>query len=117
MKYLLVSVLGSVMILSACVTESSDVIDPLELAISGKTLVSDSAVLTLNSDRTLTGAVGADLESELIGTWYVSNGRFCRTITAPARLAGQACQNMRLRDNGAIVEVDGVNRTIAYDVR
>ena len=109
--------IGLIITTTGCVSADPNSIDPLELAISGKTLVADTAELTLNSDRTLQGKIGNELEVDLIGTWYVDDGRFCRTISEPANLAGKACQNMRLYENGTVLEVDGVNRTVRYQVR
>lgn len=56
--------------------------------LAGKTLVAKNTQITLGADGSLSGKVGKDA---LQGSWTISKGQFCRTITAPARLAGKAC--------------------------
>lgn len=56
--------------------------------LAGKTLVAKKTQITLGADGSLSGNVGKDA---LQGSWSVSKGQFCRTITAPARLASEAC--------------------------
>lgn len=68
--------------------------------LAGRTLVGKGGTYTLNADGTMTGKAGkADLE----GTWEISDGRFCRTISKPAKHAGSECQG---------IAVDGSNVTI-----
>jgi hypothetical protein len=98
----------------AITTASS--IDELTAAVSGKTLITETSEIQVGSDGALTGKVGQNLDTELSGTWEIRDGQWCRTITAPARLAGSACQAMTLNNDGTVT-IDGANGPIVYTVR
>ena len=59
----------------------------LKAALSGKTLVRGDTSIALNSD-------GSMVSDAVEGTWYVSGGKFCRTIVKPANYAGHECQGV-----------------------
>lgn len=90
--------------LAGCV--SVDGGDPLYDAVVDRTLVREDGNLTIfaASDGTLTGTFPA---GDLEGTWEIRNGQWCRTVSSPERLAGSACQEMSLTENG--VEINGAN--------
>lgn len=58
--------------------------------LAGRTLTTKGATVVLGADGTMSGKVGKEA---LAGSWSVRKGQFCRTITAPGRLAGAACQD------------------------
>lgn len=81
---------GIVFVLMAAGAHAQD----LAKALSGKTLVGGNTEIRVNPDGTLAGKAGQD---GLQGTWKVDKGKWCRTITAPKRLAGSACQTAVLK--------------------
>lgn len=93
--------------LASCV--SAAMADPLYDAVVDKTLVREDGNVTIfaASDGTLTGTSAA---GDLLGTWEIRNGQWCRTLSAPQRAAGSACQDMSLTDGG--VKIDGRNYTV-----
>lgn len=70
--------------------------DPLVAPFVGRVLVSEGAEITVNADGTLSGTVGVNNPQALTGNWAVRDGDWCRTITAPERLAGTECQTVTL---------------------
>ena len=109
---------ASALALAGCVqttgTAPTDA-DPLTAALAGKTLVNDRGQIAVNTDGTLTGTVGGGSES-FEGAWAVRDGRWCRTITSPARVAGTACQDATLNGDGTVT-IDGVNGPVTYEIR
>jgi hypothetical protein len=98
----------------ACVTLAGPAMaDPLTDALAGKTLVNDSSEIKVNADGSLIGTAGG---AALEGTWSVENGQWCRTLTAPARAAGSACQAATLNADGTIT-FDGVRGPVTYAIR
>ncbi|MBV7409698.1 hypothetical protein [Maritimibacter sp. DP1N21-5] len=74
--------------------------DEMFAALEGRTLTAGPTVLTLDTGGALHGSVGPDT---LEGDWSISNGRFCRTINAPERLAGSECQRMEINGGRATI--------------
>ena len=73
-------------------------------ALSGTTLTNEGGTVVIaNADGTLSGPEG----SGLAGTWEVVNGQWCRAITAPERIAGQACQDVTI--NGNVATINGAD--------
>ena len=59
--------------------------------VSGKTMQdSRKNTFTMGTDGTLVGTTSKG--DAVSGTWEVKDGKWCRTIKEPARLAGSACQ-------------------------
>lgn len=78
----------------AAPVEASMTIDPITQAISGKRLVAPRGdFIDVGADGRVTGMVGPDQSVALSGIWEIRNGQWCRTLTAPASLAGTACQD------------------------
>jgi len=99
--------IAAALALSGCVaTPDPAGVDPIAAALSGRTLVNDGARIEVNPDGTLSGFVE--------GTWSVENGQWCRTLTAPARVAGSACQDIEIADGQATI--DGVNGPVTWDI-
>ena len=91
----------TIVALSACQTPTaSNGEAPEWLILVGQPLTSvenPNLVVTLNQDRTVSG-------SGIEGVWEERNGQYCRTITAPAQLAGTECQSVTV--NGSQVTFD-----------
>jgi hypothetical protein len=81
--------------------------------ISGKALTAKGAKLLVGADGTLSGTVGKG--DGLTGTWEVRDGRFCRTITAPERLAGTACQTATIA-GGTLTLTRDDGTSVAYSI-
>ncbi|RVT83941.1 hypothetical protein DXV76_09510 [Rhodobacteraceae bacterium CCMM004] len=62
------------------------------LSIVDKTLVSGESRVVVKSDGTVVG-------TGIRGTWEERDGRYCRTLTEPARFAGTECQVVTLNGN------------------
>lgn len=73
--------------------------------LAGRTLVTKGAKIVLGKDGSMAGTVGKD---KLAGSWSIRKSQMCRTITAPARLAGKACQDVVLEGNVlTVTRIDG----------
>lgn len=94
--------------LSACAETQS--IDPITQAVSGRTLVAGETRLTAGANGALVGTLaGGDT---LSGTWRILNGKWCRTLTEPARFAGpEVCQNAALTDGQLVIVGSSGNPT------
>ncbi|MEL7213687.1 MAG: hypothetical protein AAGK92_13575 [Pseudomonadota bacterium] len=86
--------------LSACA--ETQTIDPITQAVSGRTLVAGDTRLTAGANGALVGTLaGGDT---LSGTWRILNGRWCRTLTQPARFAGpEVCQDVALTEGQLVI--------------
>lgn len=89
-----------VVTLSACA--ETQTIDPITQAVSGRTLVAGDTRLTAGANGALVGTLaGGDT---LSGTWRILNGRWCRTLTQPARFAGpEVCQDVALTEGQLVI--------------
>lgn len=84
--------------------------------LAGKNLVMGKTEIRLNADGKMTGKVGKDGDEVLTGVWSIDKGNFCRTITAPKRLAGQACQKAAIKGKVfTLTRDDGT--TLNYDIK
>ncbi len=91
----------SVIVVMAPLAAQADMVQEL----SGKTLVAGKSRIVMGADGAMSGKVGADT---LTGTWMVRDGKLCRTISAPKRMAGSECQTAVLRGNTLqITRADG----------
>lgn len=76
--------------------------DPITLAVSGKTLVAGDTRLTAGTNGALVGTLASG--DTLSGTWRINNGKWCRTLTSPARFSGsEVCQDAALTDGQLVV--------------
>jgi len=93
--------LTTIISVAAC-SEVSTTPDPIEQAVSGRTLVSGDTRLTAGANGALVGTLASG--DTLSGTWRISGGKWCRTLTLPARFAGQeVCQDAALADGQLVV--------------
>lgn len=111
MKHLLKAI-PAVLLLAGCdmaprasVTQSDE---PEWLQNVGKPLTRGDMTVTLNPDGTITG-------SGFEGTWEERDGKYCRTLTKPERLAGTECQTVTVNGNEVtIVSESGTSTTWTY---
>ncbi|MEL7300877.1 MAG: hypothetical protein AAFM92_10880 [Pseudomonadota bacterium] len=94
--------------LAACAENQT--IDPITQAVSGRTLVAGETRLTAGANGALVGTLaGGDT---LSGTWRISNGKWCRTLTQPARFAGpEVCQDAALTEGQLVIVGSNGNPT------
>ncbi|MHA3916668.1 hypothetical protein [Halovulum sp. GXIMD14793] len=86
---------------TAC-AEVSTTPDPITEAVSGRTLVAGDTRLTAGANGTLVGTLANG--DTLSGTWRISGGKWCRTLTQPARFAGpEVCQDAALADGQLVI--------------
>lgn len=83
---------------------------------AGKSLSGNNLVLNIKSDGTFNGKVGKNLEQDLVGTWKISNGRWCRTITEPDRFKGSECQKLTFNGDGTVT-IGGKNGPAKYTLK
>lgn len=105
---------ASLLAITAC-TEVTTTPDPITQAVSGRTLVAGDTRLTAGSNGSLVGTLaGGDT---LSGTWRIKNGRWCRTLTKPARFAGpEVCQDAAL-SSGTLTIVGSSGKPTTYRIR
>ena len=105
--------LASLIAISAC-AEITTTPDPITQAVSGRTLIAGDTRLTAGANGALIGTLaGGDT---LSGTWRISSGKWCRTLTLPARFAGpEVCQDAALTD-GQLVVIGSNGAPTAYDI-
>lgn len=83
--------------------------------VAGKTLLgADQSKFVIAEDGTLSGVTGKG--DALVGTWQVKDGRWCRTIKEPAKLAGSACQKASIKGKTlTLIRDDG--STVTFTVK
>lgn len=91
--------------------------DPITDAISGKT-VKDPQGSTIKFARNggLTGKVGPKQNVALEGAWTIRDGKFCRTLQKPERIAGTACQDITVHGDGTVTIV-GTNGPVVWTIQ
>ncbi|MBU2994356.1 hypothetical protein Q4555_06725 [Octadecabacter sp. 1_MG-2023] len=106
--------LSALIAVSAC-SETTTTPDPIEQAVSGRTLVSGDTRLTAGANGALVGTLASG--DTLSGTWRIGNGKWCRTLTQPARFAGaEVCQDAALAgDQLVIVGSNGTPTTYSIE--
>lgn len=88
----------------ACSTTNEVIADdPLTAAISGKTLVQGDNRILFSPNGRLSGTLANG--DEVAGAWAIRDGRYCRTLTSPERVAGTVCQDVELGEQ--TVSFDG----------
>ena len=93
--------LTALIAVTAC-AEVSTTPDPIEQVVSGRTLVAGDTRLTAGANGALDGTLASG--DTLSGTWRIANGKWCRTLTLPARFAGpEVCQDAALTDGQLVV--------------
>lgn len=90
----------------------ADQTDAIMKAISGKTIVSETAEFKLRKNGRLTGKAGA---VKFKGAWTVRDGKFCRTMTEPPEWVGTECQPTKLGDG--TVAITGRNGTTVWKIK
>lgn len=96
----------------AAVSSTSAFADAITEALAGKTMSAPGQEITAHADGRLTGKIGKKLDTDLLGTWEIKNGQWCRTLTKPKGAAGSACQNITMGDGTVII--DGSRGPIEY---
>lgn len=72
---------------------------------AGKNLSGNGVDMNINADGSFTGKVGQKLDQDFAGTWKISDGRWCRTITKPDRFKGSECQDLTMNGDGTVTIV------------
>lgn len=115
MKKTAFATVACVLLVSACVETttmaSNDMGDAgsLTARLSGKTLTNDrGGMIVLGADGSMSGTVE--------GAWTERDGQFCRTVTAPARLAGTLCQDVRFNADGTVSFLQGATGTATWEI-
>jgi hypothetical protein len=100
MKSTILSVTALIAV-TAC-AEITTTPDPIEQAVAGRTLVSGDTRLVAGTNGSLVGRLASG--DTLSGTWRISQGRWCRTLTQPVRFAGaEVCQDSALADGQLVI--------------
>jgi hypothetical protein len=71
----------------------------LASALSGKTLTHPDVTMLVSANGQLSGTESDG--TNLVGTWAIKDGQWCRTLTAPASFAGTACQDVTVAGDQA----------------
>lgn len=82
--------------------------------LAGKTLAAAGGSFEIGTDGSLSGKTA---KGETVkGTWAVRDGKWCRKITAPKRLAGEECQSAVVKGKVlTLTRKDG--STVKFDIR
>lgn len=91
--------------LAVFVLPSASAAQSLTERLSGKTLTNENATILLGADGRVSGTIRA---GELVGAWTERDGQYCRTFTAPERVAGTLCQDVRFNADGTVTFLGGV---------
>jgi hypothetical protein len=112
MKFTILAI-ASIMTVTACV-ETADVPDPITQAVTGRTLIAGDTRIIAGTNGTLVGTLaGGDT---LSGKWRMSGGKWCRTLTQPARFSGpEVCQDAALTD-GQLVIIGSNGKPTVYTI-
>ncbi|WP_136440733.1 hypothetical protein [Pacificoceanicola onchidii] len=107
-------VTATTLIVSLAACAETQTVDPISQAVSGRTLVAGDTRLTAGANGALVGTLASG--DTLSGTWRISNGKWCRTLTQPARFAGpEVCQDAALAD-GQLVIVGSSGAPTTYTI-
>ena len=100
MKYNLIAVAPLVAI-TAC-AEVTSTPDPITTAVAGRTLVAGETRLSAGANGALIGTLANG--DTLSGSWRISGGKWCRTLTQPVRFSGpEICQDAALTDGQLVI--------------
>jgi hypothetical protein len=110
MKHTIIS-LAAFATMTACMDGTATATpDPITEAVSGRTLVAGDTRLTAGANGALVGTLANG--NTLSGTWRISGGKWCRTLTQPARFAGpEVCQDAALADGQLVITGSNGNPT------
>lgn len=81
------------------VSQSSAMVTDLESTLSGKTLTHPDVTILVSANGQLSGTESDG--TNLVGTWTIIDGQWCRTLTAPVSFAGTACQDVSIAGDQA----------------
>lgn len=100
--------------ITACAEVATTTPDVITQAVSGRTLVSGDTRLSAGTNGALVGTLANG--DTLSGTWRISGGKWCRTLTLPERFSGpEVCQDAALTgDQLVIIGSNGSPTT--YDI-
>ncbi len=120
MKKLLIASIASASMLAACgdtmSTSAPMASDPITEQLVGKRLTSTGMILQLQEGNRMAGRAGPSGNVLIDGAWEIREGRFCRTITAPAQMVGTECQQITLDgETATLVGRDGPTTFIIED--
>jgi len=120
MKKLSIALIASATMLAACGDRYSDPapmpLDPISQQLVGKKLTSTGMVLQLQEFNKMAGRAGPNGDVLIDGAWEIRQGKFCRTITAPAQMIGTECQNISIDgDTATLTGRDGPTTFIIED--
>lgn len=100
MKYTILA-MASLTAITAC-AEVTTTPDPITQAVSGRTLIAGETRLTAGANGALIGTLANG--DTLSGSWRIRGGKWCRTLTQPARFGGpEVCQDAALTDGQLVV--------------
>lgn len=107
-------VLGAILLAALAACTETQPNDPITQAVAGRTLVAGETRVTVGKNGTLVGTLATG--ETLSGTWRISAGKWCRTLTQPARVAGpEACQDVALED-GQLTVIGSNGKPTAYTI-
>ncbi len=90
--------------------------DPITQQLVGKRLSSTGMTLQLQEGNRMVGSAGPSGNVKIDGAWEIRDGRFCRTITAPAQMVGTECQDISIEgETATLVGRDGPTTFIIED--
>lgn len=120
MKKLLIASIASATLLAACgdtmTSSAPDSMDPITAQLVGKRLTSTGMTLQLQEGNRMAGRAGPNGDVLLDGFWEIREGQFCRTVTAPAQMAGTECQDITIDgETATLVGRDGPTTFIIED--
>lgn len=120
MKNLSIALVACCSLLAACGDRYSDPapmpLDPISQQLVGKKLTSTGMVLQLQEFNKMAGRAGPNGDVLIDGAWEIRQGKFCRTITAPAQMIGTECQDISIEgDTATLVGRDGPTTFIIED--
>lgn len=120
MKNLSIALVACCALLAACGDRSSGPapmpLDPVSQQLVGKKLTSTGMVLQLQEGNRMVGSAGPSGNVKIDGAWEIREGRFCRTISAPAQMAGTECEDISIDgDTATLVGRDGPTTFIIED--
>ncbi len=105
------SLIAGFLLLGASVAHSEITVEQ----VAGKTLTgADKSKFENSADGSLTGVTGKG--DALSGTWEIKDGKWCRTIKEPARLAGSACQTASIK-GGTFTLVRDDGSSVKYKIK
>lgn len=110
MKKLFVATIASASMLAACgdtmstSAPATETMDPITAQLVGKRLTSTGMTMQLQEGNRMAGRAGPSGNVLIDGAWEIRDGDFCRTITAPAQMAGTECQAITIDGETATLQ-------------